>query len=139
MSAGSGPLNQWSDCIARVRDLSPFAFASPALEKQYQDYQSAHVGSHVGIACWLLGLIWIGLNLIGWHQSIDYPRLWLISAFPIALCFSGGCVSSFFSALFRGHWQACCFAIITLQMLLDDKVHVFVLLVEAAARRDTPR
>jgi hypothetical protein len=132
MSAGSGPLNHLSDCIAHLRDFSPFAFASPALEKQYQDYQSAHVGSHVGIACWLLGLIWIGLNLIRWHHSLDYPRLWLISAFPVALCFSVGCFSSFFPALFRRHWQACAFAIITLQMLLDDKVHVLVLLVQAA-------
>lgn len=130
--AGSGPLAVLSGWLVTPRDFSPFAFACPALEQKYQEYQSARVGSHVGIACCLLGILWVFVANLGWHRSLFVvPRLWLFSL-PVIVCFAVSCFSSYAPGLFRRNWQASSFATITMHMLLDDEVHISVLALDAA-------
>jgi hypothetical protein len=112
--------------LARLRDYSPFAFACPALEQKYQDYQSDHVESHVGTMCWLLAVGWAAMRILVWHQSLDYPRAWLVTL-PFALCSGIGIFSRFAPVTFRRHWQACSFAISAACVLMDDEGNTFML------------
>jgi hypothetical protein len=135
--ASGGPGGQLCAWLARLRDFSPFAFASPALEQKYQDYQSDHVGSHVGTMCWLLAVTWAALRIFAWHQSVDYPRSWLFTL-PLALCIGIGFFNSFAPVTFRRHWQACSFAIIVTHVLMDDEMHTFMLAHRTASGRLHP-
>jgi hypothetical protein len=126
-----GSLSQW---MARLRDFSPFAFASPALEQQYQDYQSAHVGSHVGTMCWLLGIMWAGIRMLALHRTINYPRAWMFNI-PVAVCMAVGVFGKYAPALFRNHWHMCAWAITATQALLYDEAYTFLLTLRRGSGR----
>jgi hypothetical protein len=118
-----GHVSKW---LAAIRDYSPFAFASLDLEQQYQAYQNSHVGGHVGTMCWSLG-VWAGvINLLAWHKSIPYARLWLLS-FPMVFCLGFGFFSHYSPAAFRSHWQICSFIVTCLLLLLDNDLNSFTL------------
>jgi hypothetical protein len=120
--------------LASLRDFSPFAFASPALEQKYQDYQSDHVGSHVAIMCWLVGGLWGAVLIQASQLSINYPRAWVFYI-PIVFCMSIGLFSTFSPAMLRKHWQACSLAINVMQMLFLDEGYSFTLMIRTGSGR----
>jgi hypothetical protein len=122
--AATGPLGHISNGLACLQNVSPFAFANPGLEKQYQTYQSAYMGSHVGTMCWSMALSVAVIVFFAWRQSMDDFHVWRLTI-PIALCLGGGFFSRYAPGTFRKHWQTCCFVIRTVLVVLDNDIHTF--------------
>jgi hypothetical protein len=110
--------------MALLRDFSPFAFGSPELEQQYQSYQSAHMGTHVGNMSWSLGASVAVIIILAWKLSMDYPRVWW---FNLPVCWGIGLFSTYAPVMFREHWQMFSLIIRTVLTLMDNAVHTFVL------------
>jgi hypothetical protein len=113
-------LSGWLACL---RDFSPFAFACPVLEKQYQEYQSAHVVSHMGTMCWLLCFMWAAGITFTWHKCVDFPHAPLLLALCVVIAFFRYCAP----VMFRRHWHLCSFIITVAHLLMYDTMHTTAL------------